>query len=106
MKFFIFVLGLMLILACQEEVSDDSNPNSDTNPSVQCTTDSDCATGGCSSQFCGPKDQVNSIITTCQYLPEYECLKNCGCYEGKCSFSKDEEYDSCMANLGETIALQ
>lgn len=68
----------------------------------ECSKDSDCGTGGCSGQVCAAADKAPSIITTCEYLPEYGCLKKtgCGCVSGKCEWKKTQDYLDCMKNLG------
>ncbi len=70
------------------------------NEGVECSSDGDCAIGGCSSQICGVKGQVEEIeiITTCEFKSEYECLKltSCGCVENKCAWREDDEYNACV----------
>lgn len=70
--------------------------------SPECSNDSDCGTGGCSGQVCTTEGNAPSIITTCEYLPEYGCLKqtNCGCVSGKCEWKKTQEYLNCMKSFG------
>src|SRR3989344_475474 len=69
---------------------------------LECSSDSDCATGGCSGQVCTTKELAPSIITTCEYRGEYACLglAGCGCINNKCQWdtSKDD-YNQCIANL-------
>lgn len=69
---------------------------------TECSRDSDCGAGGCSGQVCTTAEKAPSIITTCEYLPEYGCLKQtiCGCVSGKCEWKKTQEYQDCMKNLG------
>jgi eight-cysteine-cluster-containing protein len=69
---------------------------------TECSRDSDCGVGGCSGQVCTTAERAPSIITTCEYLPEYGCLKQtgCGCISGKCGWKKTQEYLDCMKNLG------
>ncbi|RLI91476.1 MAG: hypothetical protein DRO90_02335 [Candidatus Altiarchaeales archaeon] len=68
---------------------------------AECNVDDDCGTGGCSNQICGPKEKVKGIITTCEYRPEYECLKltSCKCIKGKCKWEETEEYEECLEKL-------
>ncbi len=68
----------------------------------ECSADADCGTGGCSGQICGQKDKVQGIITTCEYKPEYDCLKKtgCGCISGKCEWKKTQDYLDCMKSFG------
>ncbi len=69
---------------------------------AECSGDLDCAAGGCSGQVCTTAEKAPSIITTCEYLPEYVCLKQtgCGCVSGKCEWKRTQEYLDCMKNLG------
>ncbi|RLI93229.1 MAG: hypothetical protein DRO89_00590 [Candidatus Altiarchaeales archaeon] len=68
---------------------------------MECTQDSDCGTGGCSGQICGLKERVKDIITTCEYRPEYDCLRltSCKCIDGKCQWEENNAYLECMKNL-------
>ncbi|WP_148883109.1 CGP-CTERM-anchored Cys-rich protein [Thermococcus aciditolerans] len=47
----------------------------------ECTSDADCATGGCSGEVCAPKKEAREIVTPCVYKPWYDCLSltSCGC---------------------------
>ncbi len=69
--------------------------------SVECHTDRDCATGGCSGEICGPKEKVKNIMSACVYKPEYACLKytSCRCIQGKCQWEKTEEYLECLKGI-------
>jgi eight-cysteine-cluster-containing protein len=64
----------------------------------ECTTDSECAKGGCSGELCMPKSQIADIMTACVIKPEYECLKltTCVCNEGKCSWQENKNYSQCL----------
>ncbi len=66
--------------------------------SVECHVDSDCATGGCSGEVCGPKISVSNVVSTCMYRPEYSCLKytSCRCIEGRCQWELTPEYKACL----------
>ena len=49
--------------------------------------DFQCETSGCSSQMCGARTIVGKeTVTTCEWKPEYGCLKDCGIRKGKCNF--------------------
>jgi len=67
--------------------------------SGECTSDADCAVGGCSGQLCGPRDKVNNIITTCEYLPIYACygLTACSCISERCEWKENEAFMQCKA---------
>jgi len=70
-------------------------------PEGTCTSDSDCGTGGCSGQICGFKEEVEGIITTCEWVEEYGCLQEteCGCVDGTCKWVENEGYIDCISNL-------
>jgi len=72
---------------------------------AECSRDSDCATGGCSSQVCGVRDKVKGIVTTCEWREEYSCLKKtvCGCVDGSCRWKETEEYRECMSRIGREV---
>ncbi|MBN2014599.1 MAG: DUF333 domain-containing protein [Candidatus Altiarchaeota archaeon] len=67
----------------------------------ECSNDSDCGTGGCSGQVCGLKEIVKDIITSCEYRPEYDCLRltSCRCVDGRCRWEDNTAYMECMQNL-------
>lgn len=75
--------------------------NSEAQP-PECSNGSDCGAGGCSGQVCATAEKTPSIITTCEYKSEYDCLKktNCGCVSGKCEWKKTQEYLDCMKSIG------
>ena len=64
----------------------------------ECNSDSDCAVAGCSSQACVTKEKAKDIITTCEYKPEYACLKltSCSCINEECIFKENTEYTQCL----------
>ncbi|MBU0586054.1 eight-cysteine-cluster domain-containing protein [Candidatus Micrarchaeota archaeon] len=67
---------------------------------IECHSDSDCSTAGCSNQLCVPNG-MNGTITTCEYLGEYECLNytTCGCVNGKCAWDNNSIYVECMMRI-------
>lgn len=74
------------------------NNRCSTSTPSECSSDSDCSKQGCSGQLCRPKS-AGSIVTTCEFRPEYECLRNidCGCVSGKCRWKTDSSYDDCVS---------
>jgi eight-cysteine-cluster-containing protein len=53
-----------------------------------CSTDSDCTTGGCSSQVCQSTSE-NPVVTTCIYRECFDSAArglSCGCVLGKCQW--------------------
>ena len=65
----------------------------------ECKSDSDCSVAGCSGQICTTKEKAFDLITTCEYLDKYQCLKltSCSCIQGKCAFDENNEYLSCLS---------
>jgi eight-cysteine-cluster-containing protein len=54
----------------------------------ECSSDSDCVTGGCSSEICQSKNE-EPIITTCEYKACYKAIDyglECGCSTKKCQW--------------------
>jgi len=72
------------------------------NSSVECTSDLDCAAGGCSGQVCTTKAKAADLVTTCEWMPEYECyrLTSCGCVDGRCRWRSNPRFDLCIAGGG------
>ena len=75
-----------------------NNQCAQVNKNLECTSDSDCTTGGCSGTICQSKN-TEPIFTTCEYLPEYACYKqiNCACIDTKCQWDKTEAFDKCVS---------
>ena len=53
----------------------------------ECTTDADCATGGCSQEICATPKALEGIMSTCEARPCFQVLDACGCNEGRCTWS-------------------
>ncbi|HEV2837109.1 MAG TPA: DUF6748 domain-containing protein [Pyrinomonadaceae bacterium] len=54
-----------------------------------------CKKTGCSGQVCSDED----VITTCEYRPEYDCLKRAACERqrnGECGFTQTPELVACL----------
>ncbi len=64
---------------------------------AECAGDSGCKVGGCSGQLCVPVSQKERV-TTCEFLPEYECYRDidCGCIDGKCDWKVDAGFAACL----------
>ncbi|MDD5178145.1 MAG: eight-cysteine-cluster domain-containing protein [Candidatus Nanoarchaeia archaeon] len=88
MKRLIF-LFLIFLVSCSKPIETSGD---------QCTIKDDCAVAGCSNQLCVKSEEASGIITTCEFKPEYNCLKytSCTCNNGYCKFEENEEYTSCM----------
>ena len=68
----------------------------------ECTSDADCATGGCSGEVCAPKNEASKIVTPCVYRPWYSCLglTSCGCVNGLCTWKPNPAFESCLREHG------
>lgn len=56
-----------------------------------------CGKGGCSGQVCAD----HSVITTCEFRPEYACFKAAKCerqQDGQCGFTTTAALTACLAN--------
>ncbi len=83
---------LAIVTEPEEETPEEPVPGE-----PECTAAIDCVRAGCSSQLCVPLSQ-SDVVTTCEYLEEYDCLPltTCGCYEGKCGWDQNQEYLNCL----------
>ena len=55
-----------------------------------CVSSEDCATGGCSVQYCGGSGDTPGIVTDCQWRNCYQAEDyrfTCGCFNGQCQWS-------------------
>lgn len=82
---------LILIAGCTTQTNEDETGK------VECVSDNECTTGGCSGVICQSKN-TEPIITTCEYKPEYACYReiSCGCINNKCQWDKTQEFDTCI----------
>ncbi|WP_232473354.1 CGP-CTERM-anchored Cys-rich protein [Thermococcus thioreducens] len=68
----------------------------------ECTSDADCATGGCSGEVCAPREGASKILTPCVYRQWYDCLPltSCGCVNGLCTWKPNQAFESCLREHG------
>jgi len=100
--FLCILLGTMILVSsCAVETQKQVPEEQESLNMVECKTDDDCATGGCSGQVCRPKEKVKDLFTTCEWRPEYGCLKmtSCSCIDGKCIWGENQAYLDCIAGL-------
>jgi eight-cysteine-cluster-containing protein len=60
-----------------------------------------CAVAGCSMQLCVSADEAATIVTTCEYRPEYACYREASCEpqaDGQCGWTETAELRQCLAN--------
>ncbi len=87
----ILLISLFLISSC----------NQDNTSEIECNYNGDCSVSGCSGQICGKNDDVKDMVTTCEFLEEYACLKetSCSCIKDKCQWEKNNKYLNCLDKL-------
>lgn len=68
----------------------------------ECTSDADCATGGCSGEVCAPNEVASKIVTPCVYRAWYDCLgmTTCGCLNGVCTWKPNPQFEACLRERG------
>ncbi len=68
----------------------------------ECTSNSNCATGGCSGEVCVPRKNASKIVTPCVYREWYSCfgLTSCGCVNGLCTWKPNPSFESCLRGHG------
>ena len=78
-------------------------PNYKVPDEIECTIDEDCEVGGCNGEVCTIKEKIGKFVTTCVWLPGYECLKetSCRCINGKCQWEQTLSYRFCMRRVKE-----
>ncbi len=60
-----------------------------------------CKVGGCSSQLCGEASDMDGMVTTCEFKPEYACYQKATCARqttGKCGWTESAELTQCLKN--------
>lgn len=74
------------------------NANDALHRSASCIRDRDCVPAGCSRQVCTSKELAPSVVTTCEYRSDYDCLKrtSCGCVQGRCMWEENDAYSACL----------
>lgn len=53
----------------------------------ECTTDDECARSGCGREVCTTLTAAREIMTTCEKRMCFDALDQCGCNDGRCSWS-------------------
>lgn len=64
-----------------------------------------CKRTGCSGQLCIDSN-LEELVTTCEWQDIYECYQKAECKrqnDGKCGFTKDEEFEKCVDQLNPGI---
>ena len=74
---------LALYEGCRERVEGPSTAG-------ECSADSDCVKTGCSQELCVAAS-ASELMSTCEILPCFSVLKECGCVEGICAWQIEDE---------------
>jgi eight-cysteine-cluster-containing protein len=70
-------------------------------PPGESSTDEPCAKAGCSGIVCVEAERAKSIVTTCEYRPEYACYQAAACEpqaNGECGWTQTPELAACLAH--------
>ncbi len=94
------LLLVIFLVACTNTLPGDEAKK------AECRTNNDCSAGGCSGQVCTTKEKARELITTCEWLPEYDCLQetSCGCVSGRCMWEESSAYKDCMIGAIEEVS--
>ena len=68
--------------------------------------DRTCAIGGCSNHVCGEVEDMQDLITTCEFRNEYACYRDAVCErqtDGQCGWTETDALRSCLLEAGSTI---
>ena len=60
-----------------------------------------CKVGGCSGQVCGEANDMDGMVTTCEFREEYACYQKANCERqttGKCGWTETTELTQCLKN--------
>lgn len=95
------IIILLIIIGCTTTTISPPEKQPTKPTEIDCTTNSDCVIGGCSGTLCHKKGE--NILTTCEYLPEYDCYRliNCGCVNNKCEWEKTAVFEKCLQDKKE-----
>ena len=67
----------------------------------------DCVVGGCSAQLCGERSEMENMVTTCEYRPEYACYGQFSACEhqldGRCGWTQTPGLQQCLATSSQEI---
>ena len=60
-----------------------------------------CVPAGCSKEVCVDASRASEIVTSCVYLPQFECYKTARCErqaDGRCGWTETAQLKACIAN--------
>jgi eight-cysteine-cluster-containing protein len=59
----------------------------------ECTADDDCARSGCGREVCTTLTAARELMTTCEKRMCFDALDQCGCADGRCSWTLKDASD-------------
>jgi eight-cysteine-cluster-containing protein len=65
----------------------------------ECSVDADCGRAGCSQEVCVPAAKKGDVMTTCEILPCFGAVQNCGCHEGRCTWTLREQLEPTLPRI-------
>jgi hypothetical protein len=99
MKKTIFLLiGILLFLGISTIVLINIHNSNKPKPTIEIVG---CKKAGCSNILCIDSN-AKDTITTCEWKDEYSCYQSAKCErqaDGKCGFTKDQEFQDCLNKL-------
>lgn len=98
------VAALVLASACAGQMDSDDNqqPDEVTTPGEAQLEQDGCQIAGCSNELCLSSEQVDDVVTTCQWKAEYACYGTATCGKqanGVCGWSMTDELRACIAKV-------
>ncbi len=105
---FVSVVIVGILFALPQRQASESNSNSTINTNsvnvnkaslgLECSQDVDCLAGGCSGQLCIPRDEADSVVSTCEWREVYACYKvdSCVCKNNKCQWEGNRAFTECI----------
>jgi len=108
---FVSVVIVGILFALPQRQASESNSDSTININsvnvnkaslgIECSRDVDCLAGGCSGQLCIPRDEADSVVSTCEWRDEYACYRedDCICKNSKCQWEGNEAFSECIKAL-------
>jgi eight-cysteine-cluster-containing protein len=95
-RYYVPALFLTVLAACEAPVQ----PPLDAGADGSVVAPPQCVVGGCSGQLCVSAD-IEPPITTCEFLPEYECYQTADCTtqpDGHCGWTLTADLMECLAD--------
>ncbi len=68
-----------------------------------------CMVGGCSSQLCGEANDMDGLVSTCEYRAQYACYQVATCErqtDGRCGWTETPELAQCLRSAGNESMME